>query len=158
MKYDNIEGKFTLDIFARNFNITQNSALNVFNKLKKQNRLIVNGGGKQKRIYTISKLSFKKTNGFYDIVNKYSKIKLIPQFNHFVHGRYTIEEAIIDGLKIGDSRTLEATAYLFKHVKNWTKLFNLAKNENLAKELQDLHKIARKKFKCRKLPLRYQND
>lgn len=149
------EGKYTLEKFAEEKGISKQSALNLLSKLKKQGYVQVSGGGKQKRIYTISKLRKEKTNGFYPIVNKYSPLKLHPKFEHYIHGRYTIEAAVIDGIKIGDARTLEATSYLFNHVKNWKKLFDLAKKENVTNKLISLYKKAIKKIKCRRMPKRY---
>ena len=149
------EGKYTVKRFASENNLGKQSAINLLSKLKKQGLVEVTGGGKQKRIYTIHKLPKKRTNGFYDIVNKYSPEKLWPKFEHYVNGRYTVEQAIIDGIKIGDARTIEATAYLFKHVTNWKRLFDLAKKNKLEKQVITLYKKARETIKCRRLPQRY---
>lgn len=157
MKPD-IEGKYTLEDFAALLGIKKTSALNLLSKLKKQNRVTVSGGGRQKRIYTISRLPVKKTRGFYDIVNKYSKIKLVPKFRHYAHGRYTVENAIIDGILIGDSRTLEASSYLFKRVNDWKRLFELAKEKKVVKSVYKLYYKAKKSFKCRTMPKRYINS
>lgn len=152
-----MEGKFTLEKFAEKKGIKKTSAINLLSKLKKENKVIVSGGGKQKRIYTINNLPKKKTNGFYDIINKYSKTKLVPKFEHYVEGNYKIENAIIDGIKIGDSRTLEATKDLFNHVKNWKRLFDLGKKHNLLSDIRKLYEDAKNTRKVRKIPRRY-ND
>lgn len=149
------EGKYTIKTFAKKQNLTRQSAINLLSRLKKQGYVQTQGGGKQKRIYTITKTKKTKTNGFYDTVNKYSPQKLNPIFEHYVQGKYPIERAILDGLKIGDIRTLEATMYLFKHIKDWRSLLYLAKKNNLKKELINLYKKARKTTKCKKMPKRY---
>lgn len=149
------QGKYTIETFAREQNLSRQSALNLLSKLKKQGYLRVEGGGKQKRIYTISKVPKGKTNGFYDIVNKYSPQKLKPAFEHYVQGRYTIERAIIDGLKIGDARTLDAIMYLFRHITNYKNLFYLAKKNGLEKNLLQLYKKTTKTIKSKKMPKRY---
>jgi hypothetical protein len=151
------EGTFTIETLANALNLTRGSTINYISKLKKANLVMVSGGGRQKKIYKIRSLPFIKTNGFYDLVNKYSKIKLVPKFNHIVHGSYSIEKAIIDGLFIGDARTLEATSYLFKQVKNWPRLMNLAKKFHKSDEVRKLYEKARANFKCRKMPKRYLN-
>ena len=125
------EGKYTIETFAKHQNLSRQSSINLLSRLKKKNLVMVSGGGKQKRIYTVLRIPKKKTNGFYDIVNKYSPEKLQPMFEHYVVGNYKVEHAIIDGLKIGDARTKEATMYLFNHVKDWKFLFNLAKLQDL---------------------------
>lgn len=149
------EGKYTAETFAKYRNISRQSAINLLSRLKKSDFVKVSGGGKQKRIYTISRFPEKKTNGFYDIVNKYSPEKLLPKFKHYVTGNYTIEHALIDGLKIGDIRTKEATIHLFRHVKNWKLLFSMARKNSLEKELLELYRKARATIKCRRIPRRY---
>lgn len=149
------EGKYTAELFAKENRLSRQSAINLLSKLKRKGYVEVAGGGKQKRIYTLHKLPKKKTNGFYDIVNKYSPEKLQPKFEHYVNGRYTIEQAIIDGIRIGDVRTIEATLYLFRHVTNWKRLFDIAKKEKLEKQVIELYKKARLTLKCRRMPRRY---
>ena len=149
------EGKYTIEKFAREYNLSMQSSLNLLSKLKKQGHVQASGGGRQKRIYTIYKLPQMKQNGFYYTVNKYSKEKLIPQFEHYIHGDYTPEHAIIDGITIGDSRTKEATKYLFNHVTSWKRLNDLAKKHNLRKSVLGLYIDALHSIKCKKMPKRY---
>jgi len=158
MDLSKILGKQTIDSISSELGIKKTSALNLISKLKRQRLLTTTGGGKQKRIYNISKLPQIKTNGFYDIINRYSPVKLNPAFKHTIHGQYSIERAIIDGIKIGDIRTLQATSYLFKHVKNWKRLFDLAKKHRKEKDIRKLYEKAREKFKCRRMPKKYKHD
>ncbi len=153
---DNLmEGKYTLELFAEERGLTRNSALNLLSKLKKQGYVKVSGGGRQKRIYTIYNTPQEEANGFYTIVNKYSPEKLIPRFKHVVKGKYTIEDAIIDGIKIGDVRTLNATKHLFRHIKNWKRLFDLAKRHQVLTKLYQLYDSAKKELKVKRMPKRY---
>lgn len=150
-----MEGKYTLERFAREKHISKASALNLLSRLKKENKVQVSGGGKQKRIYTITELPMKPTNGFFDIVNKYSPIKLVPEYDHYTYGKYTVEHAIIDGLLINSERSKEAIMYLFRHVNNWRLLFDLAKKHNKNKELLKIYMQARKHTKVKAIPKRY---
>ena len=147
--------KYTLETYVKQFNLSRASALNKLSKLKKQGRATVSGGGYQKRIYTVSDKKIVKTNGFYDLVNKYSPEKLVPKFEHVIHGRYTIEEAIIDGIEIGDIRTLEATKHLFRNVNNWKRLFDLAKRNRMVKKVRNLYQETYREMKTKKMPKRY---
>lgn len=150
--------KHTVDSFVKEHNYSRQYAINKLSKLKKEGYVVSSGGGKQPVIYTISNKYIKQTNGFYDVVNKYSPEKLVPKFKHYVYGVYKIENAIIDGLKIGDQRTLTAVKYLFRNIKNWTYLFKLLKKHNLEREFHDLYKKARNEIKVRRIPKRYEND
>lgn len=154
---DNImlQGKFTIETFAREEKLTRASALNKLSKLKKQGLVRVEGGGRQKRIYTITITPQVKSNGFYDLVNRHSPEKLIPRFIHVVHGNYTIEQAIIDGIKLGDVRTLQATKHLFNQVNNWKRLFDLAKKAQVETKVRELYSKARQEMRIRKMPSRY---
>lgn len=149
------EGKYTVETFAKKQGLQRQSAINLLSKLKAKGLVQTSGGGRQKRIYAISKKHQVKTNGFYDVVNKYSPEKLIPAFEHNVFGRYTIEHAIIDGIQIGDLRTLEATKYLFNQVNNWKRLFDLAKKKGVVNEVYELYTKAKKTIKCKTMPKRY---
>ncbi|MFH1409555.1 MAG: hypothetical protein ABIH34_06605 [Nanoarchaeota archaeon] len=148
-------GIYTLETFAKERSLTRQSALNLLSKLKKEGHVQVSGGGRQKRLYKVSSQRKAKTNGFYDLVNKYSPEKLHPAFEHYTHGRYTVEQAIIDGIKIGDARTLEATLYLFNHVTNWRTLFCIAKKEKITYQLCELYQGAREQTRTRRMPKRY---
>lgn len=153
---DNImEQIFTIEKFAEKKNLTKQSALNLLTKMKKQELVQVSGGGKQKRLYKVFDKPQRKTNGFYDLVNKYSPEKLVPKFRHFTYGKYGIENAIIDGLKINDARTRESIMHLFRHVKDWRLLHELSKKERLKKQLILLYEQAKKKTRVKKMPERY---
>ena len=152
---DVLEGKYTIDLFAKKQNLQRQSAINLISKLRKKGLVKTSGGRRQKKIYTISKKPFVNTNGFYDLINKHSPEKLVPKFKHRVVGRYTVERAIIDGIEIGDARTLEATMYLFNRVKNWKRLFDLAKKKNYTRQVHELYIKARSKIKTKTMPKRY---
>jgi hypothetical protein len=149
------EGKFTLETFAQAYGLSRQSALNRLSMLKRHCRMEVTGGGTQKRIYTIYRLPRARPNGFYTVVNKYSPEKLQPKFDHYVHGRYTVERAVIDGIRIGDVRTLEATQYLFRHVTNWKRLFHQAEKEGVTDKVIALYKQARARTLTKRMPARY---
>jgi DNA-binding PadR family transcriptional regulator len=155
-----MEGKYTLETFAEKNNLTKQSALNLLSKLKKQGLVQTSGGGKQKRLYTITKTPKKESKGFFYIINKFSPEKIHPLFEHNVYGRYDVEKAIIDGIllqkKQKNIRIRRATYYLFNHVKNWKKLFDNAKKNNVTKELLQIYEEARKTTKCRTMPKKYE--
>lgn len=153
-----MKGKYTLEIFAKESKIKETSAINKLSKLKKQGLVQVSGGGRQKRIYTISEFPKKQSNGFYAIVNKYSPEKLVPAFEHQVFGRYTVENALIDGLKMEGARIRDAIIHLFRHVNDWKKLFKLARKSGKEENLIKLYKYARTKTKCKRMPEGYLND
>lgn len=153
-----MEELHTLDTFAKKHKITRASAINRLVKLRKKGLVKTYGGGKQPKLYKVLSKPEDETNGFYDIVNKYSPEKLQPKFRHYVTGRFTIERAIIEGLRINDARTREAIKHLFRHVKDWKSLFRLAKKFSLVNDLRKLYKEARQSTKVKRMPKRYKKD
>lgn len=153
------EGKYTVETFAKKQGLSRQSAINLLSKLKKQGYVQVSGGGNQKRIYTLSKTPKKEANGFFTLLNKYSPEKISPSFEHYIYGKYDAERAIIDGILFQsnqkDIRTREAMFYLFRHIKNWKKLFFLAKKEGVIDEVRKLYEEARIKTKCKTMSKRY---
>lgn len=151
-----LPGKYTLELFAKKHNLARNSALNKLSKLKKEGYVKVSGGGQQKRIYDVNIIKQREPNGFFKILNKYSPEQINPCFEHYVFGRYSVENAIIDGLLLFDDvRTRKAMYYLFNHVQNWKKLFDLAKKHGLEKEVYKIYNEARKNVRVRKIPKKY---
>jgi hypothetical protein len=148
-------GTYTIERFADERGISRQSALNLLSTMKKKGLATVRGGGREKRLYAIFDRPQEKTNGFYDMVNKYSPEKLRPRFAHHVRGRYTVEHAIIDGIRIGDARTKEATMHLFLRVTDWTRLFALAKKHDLKVEVIELYQKARMLMRTKRMPRRY---
>lgn len=146
------EGKHTIDTFMKQTALTKESALNLLCRLRKKGYVRTEGGGKQKRIYTISTKKIQEGKGLFTLLNKYAKIKVVPSFVHIVHGVYTEENALIDAIETKDFRILQAAVYLFGHVKNWTKLHELAKKRHLEPIAGALYDFARLVIRTRKMP------
>ena len=155
MLLDKIEGKHTAETLSTLLGVQRQSAINLVSRLKSQGYITTTGGGRQKRIYTISRLVRQKPNGFFTLMNRHAQVKLSPYFEHVVHGRYTVEDALIDGLMLGDARSLEASSSLFARVKDWKRLFAKAKRKKVTVQLFSLYDFAKRHNKARKMPLRY---
>ncbi len=153
--FDTQYSKHTVETLAKSRGITRQAAINFISRLKKKGLVTASGGGHQKKIYTITALPQTATNGFYDVVNRYADNKLVPAFKHYVHGAYTIENAIIDGILLNDERTREATKALFNHVTNWQQLFALAKKKEIEQNVRQLYAEARTTRRVRRIPKRY---
>jgi len=147
------EGKYTIETYAKEQNLSRQSAINALSKLKKRGFVKTSGGRSQKRIYTISKVPKKEPNGFFFLLNKYSPEKIAPSFEHYVYGKYTAENAIVDGIILisqkKDSRIREGLLHLFRHIKNWKILFDLAKKQGITDKIHELYYEARLKTKCK---------
>ena len=153
-----LEGLHTIETIAETLNITTQSALNLITKLKRQQYVTVSGKGKTKRLYKITQIKQRpRVPGMFDIINKYSPhMKLNPWYDHQVHGTYGPEEALIDAIQTQSFRVILASLHLFRHINNWPKLYQLAKQKDSWQKIGALHDLAKLYFKIRHLPQKYQ--
>ena len=154
-----IEGLQTIETVAESLNIKKQSALNLISKLKKQGYVATSGGRQQKRLYKITARKQRKRDlGMFDIINRYSPMKLAHWYDHQVHGHYGPEEALIDAIQTRSFRVILASLRLFNHITDWPKLYKLAKEKECWQKVGALYDVARLYFRINTMPLRYQNQ
>lgn len=152
-----LEGLHTVETVAEALSIKKQSALNLLTKFKKEGYTTVQGAGRIKRLYKISPLKqLPRYPGMFDIINKYSPMKIQPWYDHQVHGQYGPEEAFIDALQTKSFRLILASLRLFNHITNWPKLYRLAKEKNCWQKIGALYMVARLFLRVRKMPIIYQ--
>ncbi|GEM_PF-758264 len=152
-----LEGLHTAETAAVTLHISRQAALNLLSRLKKEGHVTTRGGGRRKRLYTITMIKQRQRDpGMFDIINKYSPaMKLAPWFDHQVHGPYGAEEALIDALGTRSFRVILTSLRLFSHITDWSKLYRLAKEKDCWQKVGALYDIARMFFRVRKMPERY---
>ena len=152
-----LEGLHTIETAMIALGLKRQSTLNLLCKLKKQQYVITSGGGKRKRLYRISQLKQRPRDpGMFDIINKYSPhMKVAEWYDHQVHGVYGPEEALIDAIETESFRLILASLHLFKHIKNWKKLYKLANEHGCWNKVGALYDVARLFFKVTRIPSRY---
>ena len=84
-------------------------------------------------------------------------MKLMPWYDHQVHGHYGPEEALIDAIQTQSFRVILASMNLFNRITDWPNLYRLAKEKNCWQKVGALYDVARLYFRVKKMPLRYQN-
>lgn len=149
-----IEGINTIDLIQRKLNVKRNTAIKKIHELRKLGYVETSGGGKQPRLYRISRIKIQKIGnpGLYDVINRNSPIKLVKPYEHrIVNGKLSIEETIVRAIKTGDFRLILASLALFNKVKNWARLYNLAKKENIRRKIGALYEVAKKIIRVRKM-------
>ncbi len=155
-----LEGLHTLETAMRITKMTKQSTINLLSRLKKEGYVQTRGGRQQKRFYTISQKKFRKRDlGMFDIINKYSpSMKLAEWYDHQVHGRYTIEDALVDAIKTRSFRAILASLHLFKHILDWKYLHRIAKQKDCWQQVHALHDVARTQFRVAAMPKRYKDE
>ena len=149
-----LEGLNTLEMAREKLNVKKSTAIKILSLLRKEGFVETSGGGKKPRLYKISplRIASKEHLGLYDIINKYSKVKLWEPYKHKVMDReLTIEEAIPMAIKQKEFRLTLASLGLFGFVKDWAKLNYFAKKYDAKKEVGALYDVARSYMKTRKM-------
>ncbi|MAF36448.1 hypothetical protein CL622_05020 [archaeon] len=155
-KLRKLAGLQTLETATKALGFTRQATLNTLSKLKKEGYVTVKGGGKQKRLYRITlRKQRKRSPGMYDILNKYSPMKLAIWTDHQVHGPYGPEDALIDAIKTKKFRPILASLRLFNHIKDWKKVYRLAKENDCWQQVGALYEVARIYFRVKKMPSYY---
>lgn len=152
-----IEGLQTAETAAKELNLSRQSAINLLSRLKKMEYVTVSGGGKQKRLYKITMTKQRKRQpGMFDIINKYSPMKLNPWYDHQVYGEYGPEEALIDAIQTRSFRVILASLRLYGHIKDWKKLHKMAAEKGVLQEVMALYELAGMYFRVKRVSWPYQ--
>lgn len=147
-----IRGKQTIESLEEILQLKKSTILNRLVELRKKGYVQTNRGSNGKRMYTISTKKFPQGEGMFTVINKYSKMKLIPHFVHIVRGKYGPEEAIIDAISFKDFRVLQASLWLFNHISQWKRLHELARKKQIETVVGALYDTARLVIRTRKMP------
>ncbi len=164
MKEENIlrklEGLHTIETVMDELGIGRQSALNLLSKLKKEQHVTVSGGGRRKRLYKITmRKQLPRVPGMWDILNKYNPdFQLNPWYDHQVHGKYTVEDVIVDAIETRSFRIILATLRLFNHVTDWPRLYKNAKEKSSWQKVGALYDVAKMFFKVRRMPEKYRKE
>ena len=149
-----LEGINTLEMASKKLKVQKSTAVKIVSLLRKEGFVETSGGGKKPRLYTISpiRVAGKEHMGIYDIINKYSKVKLFKPFEHKVIDRdLTVEESIPMAVQAGSFRLVLAALGLFNYVKSWPRLCYYSKKYNVARKIGALYDITRTIMKTRKM-------
>ena len=155
-----IQGFYTLETFAQRLRINKTKAIYILYRLRKLGLVETSYGAGKKRLYYISLRNKWNGKSYTEMINENSPIQLASSSPHYVHGRIpSYEELLIYAIKQRDIRYLIASLGLFTKIKNWSRLYKLAKKEELLAQIVALYEVA-KKFvrKIKKMPKRFKNN
>ena len=152
-----LEGLHTVKTAADALGMGRQSAINLLSKLKKEGHVTVSGGGKQPRLYKVTMRKQRpRDTGMFDIINRYSPMKLAPWFDHQVHGHYGPEDAIVDAVQTQSFRAILASMRLFNHITDWPRLYRLAVEKGVWQKVGAVYDITRQFLKVKKQPKKYE--
>ena len=152
-----LEGLHTVETVMEELQMSRQSALNFLGRLKKAGYVTVSGSGRRKRLYKITmRRQRPRVPGMWDILNKYNPhFQLNPWYDHQVHGKYTVEDVIVDAIETRSFRIILATLRLFAHVTDWPRLYQKAREKGSWQKVGALYDVARMFLKVRRMPGKY---
>ena len=147
-----LEGLQTVDSMSKILNIEKTTAINYLWKLRKEGFVETMYGKRKIRMYRISPFKLTKLGypGLYEFLNQNSKIKVYaPYTNRVYNHKPTAEEMIVKAVKTGDLRTILSSLALFNKVKDWSRLSQIARKENVGRKIGALYDTARTAIKVK---------
>lgn len=152
-----LEGVQTIKSVMLLLNINKKKAIYYIYRLRKVGYVKTSGASNKIRRYHISAENRLNTQSYYDVINRYAPIGIRPLVETRVYGKeITPEEALVFAIKANSVRMVIAALALFKKIRNWTLLSELAKGE-LKRQICALYDVAKTVMRVRKMPKRFEN-
>lgn len=148
------EGLYTLKSFSRAEGIKKETAVLYLHELRKRGFVRTTREKRGKRFYDVNPVSLREigSKGFYEVLNENSPLKIQEPFAHRVYGReMSIEEVIIEALKMRRSRIVLASLGLFRKIRDWNLLYELAKKEGFERHAGALYTLSRRIFRVKRI-------
>lgn len=151
-----LEGIQTIETIMSILNVDRNKAIYCVFRLNKEGYVKKQRDPKKRRVYFISFENKLGGTSYYEIINKFSPIKLSISETYKIYGReIPLEEALIFSIKTKKIRVLLASLSLFKKINNWKLLYKLAKENNAKRKVGALHQLSRKLIRTKKIDGRF---
>ena len=148
-----LEGLQTVNSIAKQLNVDRRTSINYAWALRKKGFLENVYGGRVK-LYRINPLIKRKTGySFYELLNKYSKVKLAVREDYIIHSERepSVEEILVRAVKNDNFRVVLASLGLFNKIRSWSRLYKFAKNYNVRRKIGALYDVAREIIRVRRM-------
>lgn len=153
-----LEGLQTIKSISTILNVNRKKAIYYIFRLRKAGYVKTKRLRDKTRVYNISISNKLKSTSYYDILNKYSPIKLAVPKIYKIYGKEpTLEETLIFAIKTRSFRIILASLALFRKIEDWSKLYYLAKINSLKREIGVLYDVAKKTMRVKKMTKRFRN-
>ena len=154
-----LEGIQSIETVKDILDISREKAIYYIYRLRKIGYVKTKKLSNNKRVYNISFENRLKGTSYYEIINKYSPIKIsTPEIYKFYGKEPTFEETLVYAIKTQSFRTILAALALFKKIDGWVSLYQLAKKNHLERQVGAIYDLARKVMLTRKMTDRFRNN
>ncbi|MBI5065716.1 hypothetical protein HZA97_05765 [Candidatus Woesearchaeota archaeon] len=155
--FKQIEGIQTIKSIMALLNVNREKAIYLIHRLRKAGYVKTKKNKDGSRIYYVSLENKLGGISYYDIINAHSPVKITGP-KYIIYGKKpSLEETLIFALKTKELRIILASLALFRNINNWSSLYQMAKKENLVRQVGALYDLARKYFMVRRMPERFKN-
>lgn len=155
--FKQIEGTQTTKSITALLNVNKAKAIYLVHRLRKAGYVKTKKNIDGSRIYYISLENKLGGISYYDIINEHSPVKITGP-KYIIYGKKpTLEKTLVFALKTKELRIILASIALFRNITDWSSLYQMAKKENLVRQIGALYNLARKYFMVRRMPERFRN-
>ena len=156
---EKLKGTHNLNSIAKILNVNKKKAIYYVYRLRKRGYVTTKKDEENRRIYNISFENKLRGYSYIDTINKHSRIKVNYSKEHVIYGKKpTTEEALVFAINSRELRLILASMALFNKIKNWPRLYSLAKKSNVKREICALYELVRTVMRTRKMTRRFKTN
>jgi len=153
-----IQGTQNIESIMETLGIERSKATYYVYRLRRQGYVKTKRLSNNRRLYNISFENKLGGKSYYEIINKYSPVKITTQEIYRVYGKEpSLEETLVYAIKTQRLRIILASLALFKKVENWPELYRLAKANHIERQIGVLYDLSRQIMGTRKMTKRFRN-
>ena len=154
-----LEGVQTIDSATNILKTSKDKTIYYLFRLRKEGYVKTKRLSNNKRVYNISFENKLKGTSYFEIINKYSPVKISTPITYKIYGKTpSLEETLIYAIKTGSLRTILASLALFKKITDWSELYQLSKKNRIERQVGALYDLAKKIMRVRSMPDRFRNN
>lgn len=151
-----LEGIQTIETVMDALDVDRKKAVYYISRLRKAGYVKTKKLSNNKRVYNISFENRLKGTSYYEIINKYSPVKISTPRTYKIYGKKpSFEETLVYAVKTQSFRTILAALALFRKIDDWNNLYRLAKSNHIERQVGALYDLARKIMLTRRMSDRF---
>lgn len=147
-----VEGVQSVESIMQILKVDRTKAMKFISSLRRKGYVKTKQTSSKKRIYYISLQNKLGGKSYYEIINENSPVKLSEPEIYKIYGRVpSFEETLIYAIKTRKLRVILASLSLFKNIKNWKLLNELARENRVERFVGALYDLSRLVMKVRRM-------
>ena len=154
-----LEGVQTIDSVTNILKTSKDKAIYYLFRLRKEGYVKTKRLSNNRRVYNISFENKLKGTSYFEIINKYSPVKIATPITYKIYGKTpSLEETLVYAIKTGSLRTILASLALFKKITDWSERYQLSKKNRIERQVGALYDLAKKIMRVRRMTDRFKNN